>query len=51
MGRGDKKSRKGKIFRGSYGNTRKHAPKGNDTGTPQPAPARSARGPREKQKV
>lgn len=24
MGRGDKRSRKGKIFRGSYGNSRLH---------------------------
>jgi 30S ribosomal protein S31 len=24
MGQGDKKTRKGKIWRGSYGNTRKH---------------------------
>lgn len=26
MGQGDKKTRKGKIWRGSYGNTRKHHP-------------------------
>lgn len=26
MGQGDRKSRKGKIWRGSYGNTRKHKP-------------------------
>jgi ribosomal small subunit protein bTHX len=26
MGQGDKKTRKGKIWRGSYGNTRKHKP-------------------------
>ena len=25
MGKGDKRSRKGKIFSGSYGKTRKHA--------------------------
>jgi len=24
MGQGDRKTRKGKIWRGSYGNTRKH---------------------------
>jgi len=24
MGRGDKRSRRGKIFKGSYGNTRQH---------------------------
>jgi 30S ribosomal protein S31 len=27
MGRGDKRSRKGKIFRGSYGNSRLHRAK------------------------
>lgn len=27
MGRGDKRSRKGKIFRGSYGNSRLHREK------------------------
>jgi len=27
MGQGDRKTRKGKIWRGSYGNTRKHKPK------------------------
>jgi 30S ribosomal protein S31 len=26
MGQGDRKTRKGKIWRGSYGNTRPHAP-------------------------
>ena len=26
MGQGDRKTRKGKIWRGSYGNTRKHRP-------------------------
>lgn len=26
MGQGDRKSRKGKIWRGSYGNTRPHKP-------------------------
>jgi len=26
MGQGDRKTRKGKIWRGSYGNTRKHKP-------------------------
>jgi 30S ribosomal protein S31 len=26
MGQGDRKSRKGKIWRGSYGNTRSHKP-------------------------
>ena len=27
MGKGDRKTRKGKIFRGSYGNTRPHGGK------------------------
>ncbi len=27
MGQGDRKSRKGKIWRGSYGNTRPHHPR------------------------
>lgn len=27
MGRGDKRSRRGKIFKGSYGNTRSHKAK------------------------
>lgn len=27
MGRGDKRTRKGKIFKGSYGNTRPHGTK------------------------
>lgn len=26
MGRGDKRTRKGKTFKGSYGKTRKHQP-------------------------
>ena len=26
MGKGDKRSRRGKIFKGSYGNTRTHFP-------------------------
>ena len=26
MGAGDKRTRKGKIFKGSYGNTRPHSP-------------------------
>jgi 30S ribosomal protein S31 len=28
MGRGDKRSRRGKIFKGSYGNTRSHKVEG-----------------------
>ena len=27
MGKGDKKTRRGKIFKGSYGKTRTHQPK------------------------
>jgi len=27
MGKGDKKTRKGKIYAGSHGNTRRHSPK------------------------
>lgn len=27
MGKGDKRTRKGKLFRGSYGKTRPHKPK------------------------
>ncbi len=27
MGKGDRKTRKGKIYRGSYGNVRPHSPK------------------------
>jgi 30S ribosomal protein S31 len=27
MGKGDKRSRKGKLFKGSYGKTRPHKPK------------------------
>jgi 30S ribosomal protein S31 len=29
MGKGDKRTRKGKIYAGSHGNTRPHSPKGN----------------------
>jgi 30S ribosomal protein S31 len=32
MGRGDKRTRKGKIFKGSYGKSRPHAPKKKATG-------------------
>jgi 30S ribosomal protein S31 len=28
MGKGDKRTRKGKIYAGSHGNTRPHSPKG-----------------------
>jgi len=44
MGRGDKRTRKGKQFRGSYGNTRAHDPdsKKSEASAPQPAPAPKA---------
>lgn len=29
MGKGDKRTRKGKIYAGSHGNTRPHSPKSN----------------------
>jgi 30S ribosomal protein S31 len=44
MGRGDARTRKGKIFKGSYGKTRPHKPK-KGAGAGQPAakaPARRA---------
>jgi 30S ribosomal protein S31 len=47
MGRGDKRTRKGKTFRGSYGKTRPHDTDKKATGAsaPQPAPApKSGRG-------
>jgi 30S ribosomal protein S31 len=37
MGKGDGRSRRGKIFKGSYGKTRPHDPTGK-TGTPAVAP-------------
>ncbi|MBS0431447.1 MAG: 30S ribosomal protein THX [Proteobacteria bacterium] len=41
MGKGDKKTRKGKIYAGSHGNTRPHSPKSKaavkKTATPKPA--------------
>jgi 30S ribosomal protein S31 len=46
MGKGDIRSKRGKIFRGTYGNTRlrkknraKHATRKQDEGTPPPRPA------------
>ncbi len=44
MGRGDKRTRKGKQFRGSYGKTRSHNPakKKPQPNVPQPAPAPKA---------
>jgi 30S ribosomal protein S31 len=42
MGKGDKRTKKGKIFKGSYGKTRPHDPdKKKSTSTPKP---RSQRG-------
>ena len=38
MGRGDGRSRKGKIFKGSYGNTRKHKVKSAVPATKTAAP-------------
>lgn len=40
MGRGDKRSRKGKIFRGSYGNARRHRVKAAAPAAPAKAGAR-----------
>ncbi|GAB3039667.1 MULTISPECIES: 30S ribosomal protein THX [Oleiagrimonas] len=40
MGKGDKRTRKGKIYRGSHGNTRPR--KGKTTAATAPAPARKA---------
>ena len=48
MGKGDKKTRKGKTYRGSHGNTRPHSPKsksavGNTAAkVPTRAPAKKA---------
>ncbi|MGH8234589.1 MAG: 30S ribosomal protein THX [Rhodanobacteraceae bacterium] len=47
MGKGDKKTRKGKIYRGSHGNVRPHTPKSNSAvkktvGTKTPRPATHA---------
>jgi 30S ribosomal protein S31 len=44
MGKGDKKTRKGKIYAGSHGNTRRHTPKSKAAvkktvaAAPKPAP-------------
>ena len=40
MGKGDKRTKRGKIFRGSYGNTRKHK-KRIRKGGKKPAPAKA----------
>jgi ribosomal small subunit protein bTHX len=36
MGKGDKRSFKGKVFKGSYGKTRPRHPAGKAPGTPTP---------------
>jgi 30S ribosomal protein S31 len=44
MGKGDKKSKKGKLFKGSYGNSRPRRANKAHTGasaTPQPATAKA----------
>lgn len=51
MGRGDRKTGKGKIFRGSFGKTRKHHPKGKDKVAAQPAPSHAPSASREKQRA
>jgi 30S ribosomal protein S31 len=40
MGRGDKRTRKGKIFKGSYGKTRPHKVKKKETAPAAKASAR-----------
>ena len=42
MGRGDKRTRKGKIFKGSYGKSRPHKVKKKEGGAPAKAPARKS---------
>lgn len=48
MGKGDKKTRKGKTYRGSHGNVRPHSPrsksavKNTTAGTPARVPAKKA---------
>jgi 30S ribosomal protein S31 len=52
MGKGDKKSKKGKMFMGSYGNSRPRSAQKAGVGasatsaTPQPAPAAAAKAPK-----
>lgn len=41
MGKGDKKTRKGKIYAGSHGNTRPHSPK-SKAAVKKAAPAKTA---------
>jgi 30S ribosomal protein S31 len=50
MGKGDKKTRKGKIYAGSHGNTRPHSPKSNAAvkGTAAKAPRPAVKAPAKK---
>jgi 30S ribosomal protein S31 len=41
MGRGDKKTFRGKIFKGSYGKTRPHHPKKKQANKAKPTPKKS----------
>ncbi|HWG10997.1 MAG TPA: 30S ribosomal protein THX [Rhodanobacteraceae bacterium] len=41
MGKGDKKTRKGKIYAGSHGNTRPHSPKSKAAVKKSTAPAKT----------
>lgn len=43
MGKGDKRTRKGKIYRGSHGNTRPRKGKTTSTTAPAPSAATTAR--------
>lgn len=55
MGKGDKKTRRGKIYRGSHGNARPHKPQAQATdpaaGKSKPAPRRTARRPAARKKA
>ena len=48
MGKGDRKTRKGKIFRGSYGNTRPHSAKGTTAPVAETKKAAKKKGPAKK---
>lgn len=43
MGKGDRKTRKGKIWRGSYGKTRTHTSRKTTASTKTTSPARKKR--------
>lgn len=45
MGKGDKRTRKGKIFKGSYGKTRPHDPNKKKASASGGAKSRAQRGP------